>query len=436
MLFLFLACWRADASSHPVPAKPMNPHSHEREAVRGKEVSRVTRGNTAASERRAATTKAVPRKEQPAAHLRATSLREAGRRSNKGAVKEPARKSPGPLPKVHAVEHAKLAVTHEAMPDPKETPEEPAEDTVHVTHDRKIHHSGEEPRKATAEDFMPDPVTAGPVKAVDVPRPSARAKQAPELAKPDRAKPVADAIASLPRVTAAQTVTQAIGKTVAKGVAEPLPIVTPVLYTKSGRLIVPAALKGSHEILVHQNEVADQEGLSRVHDDEDLASLRDSRMIVPLPKAQGLVINEGLPENRRYCRPWTAEFLVAMAKAHYARFHRPLQVNSAVRTVEVQERLLRTNGNAAPTEGETASPHLTGQAVDLAKKGLSITEIAWLRGYLLPLVQQGKVDVEEEFQQSCFHISVYKKYLPQPAPRREIAAGGHSPVNAIAAAVR
>jgi hypothetical protein len=113
-----------------------------------------------------------------------------------------------------------------------------------------------------------------------------------------------------------------------------------------------------------------------------------------------------------------------------------LQVNSAVRTVEFQQRLLRTNGNAAPAEGETASPHLTGQAVDLAKHGLSRTEIAWLRGYLLPLIQQGRIDVEEEFQQSCFHISVYKKYMPSPPPPRREIASGHSSTAALATAIR
>jgi hypothetical protein len=167
--------------------------------------------------------------------------------------------------------------------------------------------------------------------------------------------------------------------------------------------------------------VADSEGLERIRDDSDLEQMRSNKILVALPTGMGIQTDERLPMNRRYCRPWTAVFLNALARAHYARFHTPLQVNSAVRTVEFQQRLLRTNGNAAPAAGETASPHLTGQAVDLAKHGLSLTEIAWLRGYLLPLVQEGKVDVEEEFQQSCFHISVYKKYLPQPAPKREIA---------------
>ena len=100
-------------------------------------------------------------------------------------------------------------------------------------------------------------------------------------------------------------------------------------------------------------------------------------------------------------------------------------------------RLAVPNGNAAPAEGDTASPHLTGQAVDLAKHGLTITQIAWLRGYLLPLVQQGKVDVEEEFKQACFHISVYKKYLPPGSvPRRNLASSHRAESSALATAVQ
>ena len=75
------------------------------------------------------------------------------------------------------------------------------------------------------------------------------------------------------------------------------------------------------------------------------------------------------------------------------------------------------------------------EAANLAKHGLSMTEIAWLRGYLLPLVQQGKVDVEEEFQQACFHISVYKKYVPQPAEKRRIAPERHGVATTLAVAI-
>jgi hypothetical protein len=214
------------------------------------------------------------------------------------------------------------------------------------------------------------------------------------------------------------------------------PLILPSLYNKRGRLIVPPPLKGSHEILIHQNQVADRDGLDRIQNDEDLLDMRRDRFLVSLPAGNALQIDERLPENRRYCRPWTAQFLAALARAHYAHFHTPLQVNSAVRTVEFQQHLVHINGNAAPAEGDTASPHLTGQAIDIAKHGLSLTEIAWLRGYLLPLVQEGKVDVEEEFQQACFHISVYKKYLPPATmPGRNPATSHHSETTALATAL-
>jgi hypothetical protein len=215
------------------------------------------------------------------------------------------------------------------------------------------------------------------------------------------------------------------------------PVILPTLYNKRGRLIVPAPLKGSHEILVHQNQIADRDGLGRIQNDEDLLDMRSKRLLVSLPDSNALQIDERLPVNRRYCRPWVAQFLATMARAHYAHFHSPLQVNSAVRTVEFQQHLVHINGNAAPAEGDTASPHLTGQAIDIAKHGLSLTEIAWLRGYLLPLVQEGKVDVEEEFQQSCFHISVYRKYLPSATPPSgNPTTSHHSGTTALATALR
>ena len=196
------------------------------------------------------------------------------------------------------------------------------------------------------------------------------------------------------------------------------PVILPSLYNKRGRLIVPPPLKGSHEILVHQNQVADRDGLDRIQNDEDLLDMRSKRLLVSLPAAARCRSTSGYPQIAATAVPGLHNFSPALARAHYAHFHTPLQVNSAVRTVEFQQHLIHINGNAAPAEGDTASPHLTGQAIDIAKHGLSLTEIAWLRGYLLPLVQEGKVDVEEEFQQACFHISVYKRYLPSATDTR------------------
>ncbi len=185
------------------------------------------------------------------------------------------------------------------------------------------------------------------------------------------------------------------------------------------KLALVKPLKGSHESLVRQNTRADAEGLERIEDEEDLNRLVCAHELVSLPASESLHVNTSMETNRRYCRPWTAKFLTDLAEAHYQRFKRPLQVNSAVRTVAYQRRLIRINGNAAPAEGDIASPHLTGATIDIGKKGLSLSEIGWMRAYLLPLQQAGRIDVEEEFAQSCFHISVYKSYVPAPELQRE-----------------
>ncbi|WP_263349938.1 DUF5715 family protein [Acidicapsa acidisoli] len=186
------------------------------------------------------------------------------------------------------------------------------------------------------------------------------------------------------------------------------------------RLNIPPPLRGSHESLVHQNEMAEADGLERILDDADLEDRIAHGSLVPVPVSAALHVNTDLPENRRYCRPWTAKFLTDLARAHSARFAGSvIEVTSAVRTVEYQRRLRMINGNAAAADGDIASPHLTGGTIDIAKQGLSSKEIGWMRCWLIPLEQQGKIDVEEEFRQSCFHISVYKSYTESneaPAP--------------------
>ncbi len=176
-------------------------------------------------------------------------------------------------------------------------------------------------------------------------------------------------------------------------------------------------LRGSLASLTRQNRRNEADGLTRIEDDAQLEQLERVRDIVPLPAGASLRVNPDLPVNRRYCRPWTSRFLANLASSHYARFHRSIQVNSAVRTVDFQRALIAVNGNAAPAEGDVASPHLTGAAVDIGKKGMSLSEISWMRAWLLPLQTAGKIDVEEEFYQACFHITVYRSYAPPPAPR-------------------
>ena len=205
------------------------------------------------------------------------------------------------------------------------------------------------------------------------------------------------------------------------------------LFNTSVPSYMPVALRGSHDVLVHQNIIADVEGLSRIQDDAQLNAMVYSGDLVALPASMGLAIDPRLPLNRRYCRPWTAQFLSNLARAHQDLFGRPLQLTSAVRTVSFQRHLAHYNGNAAPTSGDTASPHLTGEAIDLGKKGMSLKEIAWMRTVLWQLQASGKLDVEEEFEQACFHISVYKTYAPRSAPPAQLVARNDAPSDRAAA---
>lgn len=210
----------------------------------------------------------------------------------------------------------------------------------------------------------------------------------------------------------------------AGGVAEQASLYVP-------RRMMPAPLRGSLASLERQNEKLEAEGLERIEDESDLEARITDGMLVPVPVSGALSINDDLPADRRYCRPWTAKFLRDLARNHDAAFHRPLEVSSAVRTVAYQRRLKWINGNAAPAVGDIVSPHLTGATVDIAKRGMTSGEIAWMRRQLLALEDAGKIDVEEEFRQSCFHITVYTTYAPSRklhAPSRATApANGPAP---------
>lgn len=187
----------------------------------------------------------------------------------------------------------------------------------------------------------------------------------------------------------------------------------PPIPMKNGHLYVPPPMRGSHAILVRQNRRNDAEDLSRIQNKSQLVAMKDAGYLVDLPESRELRVDSDLPDVRSCARPWTVKFLENLAHAHYVRFHRPLKVTSAARTVAFQRRLMRVNANAAPVKGMIASPHLSGAAVDISKKGLSLSEIAWMRAYLLPLQEEGKIDVEEEFYQACFHINVYQSYVPK-----------------------
>ena len=192
------------------------------------------------------------------------------------------------------------------------------------------------------------------------------------------------------------------------------------------RLIFPKTpLRGSHENLLRQNLRVSEDDLERIQDDAQLQELTTKGALVSLPQEKYVEVSPKLPEERRYCRPWTRDFVSDISQKYYAQFHGPIVVTSAVRTVEYQEKLRRHNHNAAPEDGDTASPHLTGATIDIGKRGMSRKQLQWTRDYLLNMQNLGLADVEEEFRQRVFHITVYRDYeaymQPAAAPATEAA---------------
>jgi len=166
---------------------------------------------------------------------------------------------------------------------------------------------------------------------------------------------------------------------------------------------------GSHDLLVQQNQELDRSQAFRVANDVDLMQHELAQELVPVNETDALKLATNLEDNRRYCRPWTRDFLEDFSQAFYAEFHTPLQVNSLVRTMEQQHRLRRSNRFAAPEWGDTASTHLAGVAFDLSRRGLTPEQYAWVTTYLLPLKEAGMVDPIEE-RQPVLHVVVYEKY--------------------------
>jgi hypothetical protein len=169
-------------------------------------------------------------------------------------------------------------------------------------------------------------------------------------------------------------------------------------------------LRGSHDSMLRQNEEIDRLRLTRINDDQQLEDLELRGELVGLHESKALQIAANLEMNRRFCRPWTRAFLEDLSQAFYARFHQPIQVTSAVRTVNQQARLQRSNHNAAPIDGDTASSHLAGLTVDIGKRPMNRAQRMFIDQYVFKLQQLGLVEAAEERRQACYHIMVSNRY--------------------------
>src|SRR5947199_9616078 len=190
------------------------------------------------------------------------------------------------------------------------------------------------------------------------------------------------------------------------------PVVSPRYHRMHRIRRIPwnPVFKPSHESLLLQNAEINSRNLPRIRDDKQLQKLIGNGELVAIVPNESLRIQPSLDPARRYCRPWTLDFLNDLSEAYYKEFHDQIQVNSAVRTVLVQKKLRRHNRNAAPETGETASSHLAGLTVDLQRRGMSKAQVKWMEEYLRPLKEAGLIEPEEERRHWYLHIMVAGAY--------------------------
>ena len=177
------------------------------------------------------------------------------------------------------------------------------------------------------------------------------------------------------------------------------------------------SLRGSPRKAKLQNQWADRANIKPIRSDKELAELKKSGQLVPLPMSAGITIDERLEPRLRFCRPETMAFFAAFGKSFYSTFASSFRVTSAVRTIPYQKALRKRNKNAAAAEGPEASSHLRGTTIDITKVGLTKKQVRWLRKNLGIKAAKGEIIVAEEFKQSVFHVmakpisALPKKYL-------------------------
>src|ERR1035437_8741045 len=86
----------------------------------------------------------------------------------------------------------------------------------------------------------------------------------------------------------------------------------------------------SHASLLRQNLCVDQMGLTRIQDDAELQRMVADGRLIALPVTKALSIAPSLPAGRRYVLSFVAPFLLTLSEQYYARFGKPLVIDSAV----------------------------------------------------------------------------------------------------------
>jgi hypothetical protein len=183
-----------------------------------------------------------------------------------------------------------------------------------------------------------------------------------------------------------------------------------VLILLPGAALGAVTLRATSQSQVIQNDQADEDNLSRMESQEMIDRFARLRLLVPVDARTRDFYLFNIPDERRYLRPWAALFLERLSRQYRGKFGEPLRITSLVRTEDHQRDLMGRNPNAAAPVGEKRSAHLTGACLDISKKGMTRTQMRWVREVLSSLKEKGYLFAIEEFTIPNFHIMIYRDY--------------------------
>lgn len=168
---------------------------------------------------------------------------------------------------------------------------------------------------------------------------------------------------------------------------------------------------GKYGSVARQNQLAKRDKLSRLPTLNRIRRFAKAGYLRSLSTGNFL-IDAAIPEERRYARPWTIEFLNDLNDSLRINYGINLIVTSCVRDAAKQRQLQRRYGKgAAPAKGENASTHLTGAACDFSDRNLGSKEISYIKRILDPLEKSCMIDEKPHGPDFHFHVFVSRTYI-------------------------
>jgi hypothetical protein len=156
----------------------------------------------------------------------------------------------------------------------------------------------------------------------------------------------------------------------------------------------------TRDSVTEENATADRAGVNRYLSTREVADAVSSGALVPITWAR---VSPKVPGDRRYLRQRADDFLSLLELDFYYETGTHLVVDSAVRSADIQQRLAKTNRNAAPANGARASSHERGTTFDLSRR-MKRENYRWLLVRLAYYRGLSRILVIEE--KNCIHICV------------------------------